>query len=200
MRPRSPSEFVVCALECEFVNGIEDEMVQRPFEKPRYQTGVHDPVRRQLITLLAYETKQGGPSGLLYAEHLAHALAIRLLFRATTETTQSRAPKSALPPHLLRRVRDRMHNLTSDLDLKTLAEETGYSRSHFLRMFRTATGYAPHQYVLRVRLKHAQELMRLGSMSLIDVAAHCGFSSHAHMSRVFRQLLGVTPSEYRRNL
>lgn len=175
-------------------------MVQRPFEKPRYQTGVHDPVRRQLITLLAYETKQGGPSGLLYAEHLAHALAIRLLFRATTETTQSRAPKSALPPHLLRRVRDRMHNLTSDLDLKTLAEETGYSRSHFLRMFRTATGYAPHQYVLRVRLKHAQELMRLGSMSLIDVAAHCGFSSHAHMSRVFRQLLGVTPSEYRRNL
>ena len=69
----------------------------------------------------------------------------------------------------------------------------GYSRSHFFRMFRAATGYAPHQYVLRVRLKHAQELMRLGSMSLIDVAAHCGFSSHAHMSRVFRQLLGVTP-------
>jgi AraC family transcriptional regulator len=93
-----------------------------------------------------------------------------------------------------------MHNLTSDLDLQTLAEETGYSRSHFLRMFRAATGYAPHQYVLRVRLKRAQELMRLGSTSLIDVAAHCGFSSHAHMSRIFRQLLGLTPSEYRRNL
>jgi hypothetical protein len=90
------------------VNGIEDEMEQRPFEKPRYQTGVHDPVLRQLITLLAYETKQGGPSGLLYAEHLAHALAIRLLVRATTETTQSRAAKPALPPHLLRRVRDRI--------------------------------------------------------------------------------------------
>ena len=93
-----------------------------------------------------------------------------------------------------------MHNLTSDLDLQTLAKETGYSRTHFLRMFHTATGYAPHEYVLRIRLKRAQEFMRLGSMSLIDVAAHCGFSSHAHMSRVFRQLLGVTPSEYRRNL
>ena len=57
-------------------------MEQRPIEKPRYQTGVHDPVLRQLITLLAYETKQGGPSGLLYAEHLAYALAIRLLFRS----------------------------------------------------------------------------------------------------------------------
>jgi AraC family transcriptional regulator len=163
-------------------------------------TGVHDPVLRQLITLLAHATKQGGPSGLLYAEHLAHALAIRLFFRATTETTQSRAARSALSPHLLRRVRDRMHNLNSDLDLQTLAKETGCSRSHFLRMFRTATGYAPHQYVLRVRLKRAQELMRLGSMSLIDVAAHCGFSSHAHMSGVFRQLLVVPPSEYRRNL
>ncbi len=74
-----------------------------------------------------------------------------------------------------------MHNLTSDLDLQTLAKETGYSRTHFLRMFHTATGYAPHEYVLRIRLKRAQEFMRLGSMSLTDMAAHCGFSSHAHI-------------------
>jgi len=75
-----------------------------------------------------------------------------------------------------------------------------YSRSHFLRMFETATGLTPHRYLLQLRLERAQELMRKGSTSLIDIAALCGFSSHAHMSRVFRQLLGVTPSQYRRNL
>jgi transcriptional regulator GlxA family with amidase domain len=43
--------------------------------------------------------------------------------------------------------------------LKTLAGESGYSRNHFLRMFRAATGYSPHQYLLHLRVKRAQEMM-----------------------------------------
>jgi AraC family transcriptional regulator len=93
-----------------------------------------------------------------------------------------------------------MHDPVADLDLQTLAAETGYSRSHFLRMFETATGLTPHRYLLQLRLERAQELIRKGSTSLIDIAALCGFSSHAHMSRVFRQVLGITPSQYRRSL
>jgi AraC family transcriptional regulator len=42
--------------------------------------------------------------------------------------------------------------------------------------------------------------MRQGRTSLIDIAAACGFSSHAHMSRLFRQMIGLTPTDYRRNL
>jgi AraC family transcriptional regulator len=107
---------------------------------------------------------------------------------------------SPLPRHLLQRVVERMHDLVADLDLQALAAESGYSRSHFLRMFEAATGLTPHRYLLQLRLERAQELIRKGSTSLIDIAALCGFSSHAHMSRIFRQLLGVTPSRYRRNL
>jgi AraC family transcriptional regulator len=87
-----------------------------------------------------------------------------------------------------------MHDLVADLDLQTLAAESGYSRSHFLRMFEAATGLTPHRYLLQFRLERAQKLMSERAISLIDIAALCGFSSHAHMSRVFRQLLGVTPS------
>jgi AraC family transcriptional regulator len=93
-----------------------------------------------------------------------------------------------------------MHDLSSNLDLQSLAAETGYSRSHFLRLFRAATGGAPHHYLLQLRLKRAQELMRQERTSLIDIAAACGFSSHAHMSRLFRQMIGLTPTDYRRNL
>jgi AraC family transcriptional regulator len=107
---------------------------------------------------------------------------------------------SPLPRHLLQRVLERMHDLVADLDLQTLAAESGCSRSHFLRMFEAATGRTPHRYVQQLRLERAQELIRKGSTPLIDIAALCGFASHAHMSRVFRQLLGVTPSQYRRNL
>jgi AraC family transcriptional regulator len=92
-----------------------------------------------------------------------------------------------------------MHaGLSSDIDLRTLAMESGYSRNHFLRMFRQATGYTPHQYLLRLRVKRAQELMKNRSMPLIDVALESGFASHSHLSRVFRQIAGARPSEYRR--
>jgi AraC family transcriptional regulator len=79
-----------------------------------------------------------------------------------------------------------------------LAEESGYSRAHFLRMFRTATGITPHQYVLDVRIRHAQESLKRKGTNLIDVAALCGFSSQSHMTSVFRKRLGVTPAEFRR--
>ena len=82
-----------------------------------------------------------------------------------------------------------------------MAQMSGYSKDHFLRMFRSATGFTPHRYLLLLRIKRAQELMKGNtSRSLIDIALACGFSSHAQLSRTFRKVIGETPSEYRRNL
>ena len=107
---------------------------------------------------------------------------------------------SPLPRHILRRVIDRMRNLDTELSLQVLAKESGYSRVHFVRMFRAATGYPPHNYLLKLRVDRARELLASPTLSLTDIALECGFSSHSHLSRVFRQVLGATPSEYRRSL
>ena len=101
---------------------------------------------------------------------------------------------------LLQRVLDRMKtDLATDLDLSTLAAESGYSRSHFLRTFRGAMGCSPHRWLIRLRVEQAKTMLRENSISLIDIALDCGFSSHAHFSNTFRQIVGVTPSEYRRS-
>jgi AraC family transcriptional regulator len=89
-------------------------------------------------------------------------------------------------------------DLATDLDLDTLAAESGYSRSHFLRTFRAAMGCSPHQWLTRLRVERAKTILREKSVSLIDIALDCGFSSHSHFSNTFRQIAGVTPSEYRR--
>jgi len=100
---------------------------------------------------------------------------------------------------LLQRVLDRMKaDLATDLDLSTLAAESGYSRSHFLRTFRAAMGCSPHQWLTMLRVEQARTILRGNSSSLIDIALDCGFSSHAHFSNTFRKIVGVTPSEYRR--
>jgi AraC family transcriptional regulator len=104
-----------------------------------------------------------------------------------------------LPKRLLHRVLERMKaDLASDLDLSTLAAESGYSRSHFLRTFRAAMEYSPHQWLTRLRVEQAKTMLRESSNSLIDIALDCGFSSHAHFSNTFRRIIGLTPSEYRR--
>jgi AraC-like DNA-binding protein len=100
----------------------------------------------------------------------------------------------------LQRVLDRMKaDLATDLDLNKLAAETDCSRSHFLRTFRAAMGCSPHRWLTRLRMDQAKTMLRRDSESLIDIALACGFSSHAHFSNTFRQIVGATPSEYRRN-
>jgi len=124
-----------------------------------------------------------------------------ILVRGPSRGGDVRVSRNGLPLPRLRRVVERMEaDLNAQLDLQTLAIEGGYSRNHFLRMFREATGYTPHQYLLNLRVKRTQTLMKNKSMRLIDVALASGFSSHAHLSRVFKRVIGETPSEYRRSL
>lgn len=106
--------------------------------------------------------------------------------------------RGSLRLRLLQRVLDRMKaDLTADLDLARLAAESGYSRSHFLRTFRSAMGCSPHQCLISLRVEQAKTMLQDHS-SLIDIALECGFSSHGHFSTTFRQIVGLTPSEYRR--
>jgi AraC family transcriptional regulator len=105
-----------------------------------------------------------------------------------------------LPQAILRRIKKYMEeHLHDKLSLDELARETHYSRAHFLRMFRAATGKTPHQYLTECRIERAKSmLLEARKVSLIDVAARCGFSSQSHLTRVFRKQVGTTPTEFKR--
>ena len=198
---RSDFEMVACALDSTLVNGIDMELDRRPAGELRIRTNFQDPAAQQLLKLLFTDLTDGYPAGRLYADHLIHALVYRFLVIGREGDPQSTAKQiSPLPRHILRRVIERMRNLDTDLSLQVLAKESGYSRVHFIRMFRAATGYAPHNYLLKLRVDRVRELLVSSTLSLTEIALECGFSSHSHLSRVFRQVLGATPSEYRRSL
>jgi AraC family transcriptional regulator len=167
----------------------------------RLQANLKDPATQQLMTLLIIDANEGYTTERLYTESLTHALAVRMLFlgRSTNPQTNSRGTYG-LPRQVLQRIIERMRCFSCDLSLQALANESGYSRVHFVRMFRAATGYSPHNYLLNLRLERARELLKNPSRSLIDIALDCGFSSHSHLSRLFHKSVGVTPSDYRRSL
>ena len=199
-RSRSKSEIIVGAFDPDFMRTIEDELDKRPSGTIQGLSGAYDPELRNLLLLLAKESETGGQCGTLYAESLMTALATRLLYAMRSKKLRANSIVSPLPHRLLRRVLERMRaDLSANLDLATLAAETGYSRAHFVRTFRAATGHTPHHYLTALRLAKAQALIAGRTMPLIDIAAACGFSSHAHLSTAFRLRFGVSPSKYRRN-
>ena len=107
----------------------------------------------------------------------------------------------SLSKHSLRRVLERIHtHFHTNLDLAELAAEAGCSRSHFIRMFRAVVGRTPHRYLLDYRLGKAKALLEQGSLPVGQVAAACGFVSHAHFSSAFRARFAIAPSDYRRSL
>jgi AraC family transcriptional regulator len=201
LRLSSSTEVTVVALQSQFIDSVEGEFEHRssaPFTDPRT---LEEPQLSILMSLLMKECDSGGVNGRVYAESLAHAIAIRFLQLGKEERRRGSLYAHISSPRSIRRVLDRMHaEFDADLTLRELAVESGYSRRHFLRMFEGATGYTPHQYLLQLRIKHAKELIRKTSMPLINVAAYSGFSSQSHMSQIFRRHCGATPAQVRRDL
>jgi len=67
-------------------------------------------------------------------------------------------------------------------------------------MFRKSTGETPHQFVLRQKLERAKRMLRAPDARVLDVAIACGFKTQQHFAQVFRDVWGVSPTEYREDL
>ena len=202
LRAETEFDLVVCAFDSALMSALDSELERRPEGELRLQAKLQDPAAQQLMTLLIADANEGYTTEKLYTEYLAQALAVRMLFlgRGETKPPSNDGGRYGLPRHVLRRIIERMRCFGCDLSLQALANESGYSRVHFVRMFKAATGSSPHNYLLNLKLERARELLKNPSISLIDIALDCGFSSHSHMSRLFHKSVGVTPSAYRRSL
>ena len=109
-----------------------------------------------------------------------------------------RTYRGGLSPARLRRVKEFVHaKMEDELSLRELAQSVGLSTPHFSEMFRKSTGETPHQFVLRLRVERAKEMLRSAESRVLDVAIACGFKTQQHFARVFRQLCGTSPTEYR---
>jgi len=89
-------------------------------------------------------------------------------------------------------------NLSKKMAIPSLAAITRLSSGHFTRAFRATVGEPPYAYVIRRRIERAQELILLTEKPLSEVALDCGFSDQAHMTRLFRRVVGVSPGVWRR--
>jgi transcriptional regulator GlxA family with amidase domain len=100
----------------------------------------------------------------------------------------------------LLRARDAMDRAYDQpLDVAALAKVAVVSEAHFIRSFRAAFGETPHRYLQRRRVERSLFLLRETERSVTDICLDVGFTSLGTFSRTFREIMGESPSEYRRH-
>lgn len=86
------------------------------------------------------------------------------------------------------------------LTLDMLANEARLSKSSFMRRFVYICKMPPAEYIIKKRIEVAETILKNTNASLFEIAEQVGFYDTAHLSRTFKKIKGVTPSEFRKNL
>lgn len=135
-------------------------------------------------------------AGLMHATEPLHvdALALRLVLELRDEPPSTRRRHSAVSA--ARTYLDERY--AQDVSLDEVARSVHVSPFHLHRLFRDEVGVPPHEYVTRLRIRRACELLASGA-SVTETATAVGFGSPGHFATVFRRRLGVSPSSYRRS-
>ncbi len=98
----------------------------------------------------------------------------------------------------LLRARDAMdRSYAEPLDVRAVAAVAHVSEAHFIRTFRAVFGETPHRYLQRRRVERSMFLLRETDRRVTDICLDVGFSSLGTFSRMFREIVGETPSHYR---
>jgi len=107
--------------------------------------------------------------------------------------------KSQMGDRIIRNCQEWLADNYASVDPVTeMIRQSGVPRRSFGRRFQTATGYAPLAYVHRVRIEEAKQLLETESHNVDHVAALVGYEDAASFRRLFKRMVGETPTEYRR--
>jgi AraC-like DNA-binding protein len=121
------------------------------------------------------------------------------IVRAGTDGKR-RAANAVMHPAVSRALNLLQTRYREKWSLERLAGESGISRARLAQLFRRQVGSSIHKALIKVRVEHAQILLKDSDLSISEIAGDCGFATSQHFARIFRQSTGATAAEYRREL
>ena len=162
--------------------------------------GLSDPHISMLLSEMQSDLVENSPAGIIYGESLANALAVYLLSRYAVWKRTPVAYKGGLSEYRLKRVLDYIaENMGADLSLSQLSAIAGMSPHYFSELFKQSTGFAPHRYLVLQRIEHAKRHLCNPKLNILDAGLEAGFQNPSHFARVFRRVVGLSPSSFRAN-
>jgi len=162
-----------------------------------------DAVFDALIGRIIRAYRKDGFNKLLFEEQLTDLLTCHLQQHRHIADKVRKLPPVKLSTRIqlykqLSRAMDAIHSYPGEeLSLEMLSSAACISKYHFLRLFRSAYGLSPHQYIQQLRIEKARDLLSRTNTPVSDVADLLGFMDSQSFSRLFSQRMGVSPSVYR---
>jgi AraC family transcriptional regulator len=185
-----------------FIQSVARETITRNPDQLelRLEFRTRDPHIEAIGMMLFSELKHENLGGRLYIESLTNVLAVHLLRQYSAAKPHLAIYEGGLREHQLLQVLEYINeHLNQDIKLADLAQLLGMSQFHFSHLFKQSIGTAPYQYLLQQRIERAKQLLKQTDRPIVDIALECGFSSHSHLSKQFRQFTGMTPKAYKAN-
>ncbi|MDQ0322597.1 AraC-like DNA-binding protein [Pararhizobium capsulatum DSM 1112] len=162
-------------------------------------TGSKDPVLANLARALIPAFERPEEASALFIDQMATAIGTYLVHQyggkhpalGARSRKLSRSHESLAKNILL-------ENLDGNISISEVAGACRLSRGYFIKAFRETTGQTPYQWLLNERIRRACEMLQQPEMPLAEVAIACGFADQSHFTRVFANIIGATPGNWRR--
>jgi AraC-like DNA-binding protein len=183
------------------LNGIAEQSGARRVEQLdcQFGNGFRDDVVCHIGASLLQGLRQPSEVNQIFVDHTMLALTAHVA-QTYGGLCSANPLRGGLAPWQVKRACERLESdLSGKLTLQEIGAELGLSVSHFSRAFRASVGLPPHQWLLRRRVSVAKQLMTVRSLSLAEIAISAGFSNQSHLTRVFSNLVGVSPGVWRRD-
>jgi AraC-like DNA-binding protein len=119
-------------------------------------------------------------------------------WQAAERTQEMRTATSVTDFRVRKSIRLMSESAGAELELDLIARESGLSRPHFYRLFRTQTGVTPHLYLNTLMMEQALDALVATEAPVADIGFDLGFSSQSGFTRFFAANVGMAPTEYRR--
>jgi AraC family transcriptional regulator len=134
----------------------------------------------------------------LFIDSVGKALAIHFARTYGALNLDARFVRGGLAPWQLRRVMEFISaDLSGDFTLTDLARECDISAGHFSRAFKKSTAKTPHRWLMEYRIERAKDFLQSSTLPISEIAQLCGFADQSHLTRVFAQIVGMTPKAWR---
>lgn len=166
------------------------------------RVGFDDPIAARMMEMLGREAHLRDPSSRLFVEQATDLLCTQLVRGHSSYGALSPAgARRGLASWQVRKVTEYMkEHLGAPVGLDDLAGQLGLSRFHFCTAFRQATGNTPHDWLVRLRIERAQQLLADPKLPITVIALAVGYETPSSFATSFRKVAGTTPTAYRRSL
>ncbi|MDD4772867.1 MAG: AraC family transcriptional regulator [Eubacteriales bacterium] len=200
-----------CLFYLEELSGLEDEILSLPgMGELARNSGTPFPVlhvglseRRDLVLILEKMKWESQTRASGWQLNLKSLLISFLIFYSrlycTEQTARKNQDSGGYYNYIYRALEYIENNYKNDIGGREIAECTGLSHDYIAKQFKNVLSMTPTEYIRRFRVAKSMELLKTTTLSAAEIAAEVGFGDISLYSRVFKQLMGITPTAFRRS-